>query len=139
MARKTYLESSTNPYSLAVRAGDTLYLSGHVPIDPATGDISGNNVTDQARQTFDNLVATLQAVNASLDDVVKVGVFLTDVKKDFEAMNAVYRDYFPVNPPARTTVGISALALSGHLIEIEMTAYVPEKKLYRNNDQNRSS
>ncbi|MCH2666410.1 MAG: RidA family protein [Deinococcales bacterium] len=127
MARKTYLESSTNPYSLAVRAGDTLYLSGHVPIDPATGDISGNNVTDQARQTFDNLVATLQAVNASLDDVVKVGVFLTDVKKDFEAMNAVYRDYFPVNPPARTTVGISALALSGLLIEIEMTAYVPEK------------
>jgi len=127
MARKTYLESSNNPYSLAVRAGDTLYLSGHVPIDPATGDISGNNVTDQARQTFDNLVATLQAVNASLDDVVKVGVFLTDVKKDFEAMNAVYRDYFPVNPPARTTVGISALALSGLLIEIEMTAYVPEK------------
>jgi 2-iminobutanoate/2-iminopropanoate deaminase len=127
MARKTYLESSTNPYSLAVRAGDTLYFSGHVPIDPATGDISGNNVTDQARQTFDNLVATLQAVNASLDDVVKVGVFLTDVKKDFEAMNAVYRDYFPVNPPARTTVGISALALSGLLIEIEMTAYVPEK------------
>ena len=127
MARTTYLESSTNPYSLAVRAGDTLYLSGHVPIDPATGDISGNNVTDQARQTFDNLVATLQAVNASLDDVVKVGVFLTDVKKDFEAMNAVYRDYFPVNPPARTTVGISALALSGLLIEIEMTAYVPEK------------
>ena len=127
MARKTYLESSTNPYSLAVRAGDTLYLSGHVPIDPATGDISGNNVTDQARQTFDNLVATLQAVNASLDDVVKGGVFLTDVKKDFEAMNAVYRDYFPVNPPARTTVGISALALSGLLIEIEMTAYVPEK------------
>jgi len=127
MARTTYLESSTNPYSLAVRAGDTLYLSGHVPIDPETGDISGNNVTDQARQTFDNLVATLQAVNASLDDVVKVGVFLTDVKKDFEAMNAVYRDYFPVNPPARTTVGISALALSGLLIEIEMTAYVPEK------------
>ena len=127
MARTTYLESSTNPYSLAVRAGETLYLSGHVPIDPATGDISGNNVTDQARQTFDNLVATLQAVNASLDDVVKVGVFLTDVKKDFEAMNAVYRDYFPVNPPARTTVGISALALSGLLIEIEMTAYVPEK------------
>ena len=127
MARTTYLESSNNPYSLAVRAGETLYLSGHVPIDPATGDISGNNVTDQARQTFDNLVATLQAVNASLDDVVKVGVFLTDVKKDFEAMNAVYRDYFPVNPPARTTVGISALALSGLLIEIEMTAYVPEK------------
>ena len=59
--------------------------------------------------------------------MVKVGVFLTDVKKDFEAMNAVYRDYFPVNPPARTTVGISALALSGLLIEIEMTAYVPEK------------
>lgn len=121
------MESATHPYSLVVRAGDTLYLSGHVPVNPETGEISGDNVTDQARQTFDNLVTTLQGVGASLDDVVKVIIFLTDVGGDFAAMNAVYRDYFPANPPARTTVGTSGLALSGLLIEIEMTAYVPEK------------
>lgn len=126
MPRKTYLTAGSNPLSQVVRAGDTLYLSGHVPIDPATGKTAGDNVGDQTRQTFENLIVTLKHAGIGLDDVVKVNVFLTNAGGDFAAMNAVYREYFPTDPPARTTVGTSGLANPNFLIEIEMIAYAPQ-------------
>lgn len=126
MPRKTYQPETGGldaPLSMAVRAGDTVYLSGHVAIND-NGDIIGNNITEQTHQVFKNCISSLELAGINLDDVVKVNVFLTDVN-NFAEMNKVYREYFPSLPPARTTVG-TPLARSGLLIEIEMIAYAPE-------------
>ncbi|MEZ4630226.1 MAG: RidA family protein [Deinococcales bacterium] len=111
------------PLSPAVRAGDMVYISGQVATDE--GAIIGQNVTEQAHQVFKNCQAALSLAGASLDDVVKVNVYLTDVNY-FVAMNEVYRQYFSSPPPARTTVG-TPLARLGLLIEIDMIAYAPLK------------
>ncbi|MCA9836641.1 MAG: RidA family protein [Trueperaceae bacterium] len=115
--------SSSVPLSPAVRAGDTVYISGQVPTDSG-GNIVGSNVSEQAHQVFKNCQAALALADASFDDVVKVNVYLTDVN-NFAAMNEVYRSYFPDSPPARTTVG-TPLARLGLLIEIDMVAYAPK-------------
>jgi 2-iminobutanoate/2-iminopropanoate deaminase len=113
--------TSDLPYSPVVRLNDTLYVSGHVPVDPQTRQITGDDIKTQTRQTLDNLKASLALASASFADVVKVTVFLTDMA-DFADMNAVYREYFPNDPPARTTIGVAALANPAMRVEIEMIA-----------------
>jgi 2-iminobutanoate/2-iminopropanoate deaminase len=113
---------STSPISPGIQLGDVLYTSGQTGADKA-GKVPAD-IREQTRNTFENLKAVLAAAGSSLDQVLKVTVYLTDMK-DFAAMNEVYRTYFPGDPPARTTVGITALARPELHIEIEMIAHVP--------------
>ena len=107
------------PYSQAVKAGNMLFTSGQLPINPATGDVTGD-VGTQTRQVLENLKAVVEAAGGSLADVVKATVFITDLS-GFAAMNAVYAEYFAEKPPARSTVEISGLAKNA-LVEIEVVA-----------------
>jgi 2-iminobutanoate/2-iminopropanoate deaminase len=108
------------PYSDAVRAGDLLFLSGTVGSAPGTRQVVPGGVEAETRQVLENIKANLEAHGSSLDRVVKCTVFLADIG-DFETMNKVYREYFPRNRPARTTVGVAALPL-GARVEIECIA-----------------
>ena len=96
------------PYSQAVRAGDLLFLAGQIPIDPATGDLVGGDITVQARQALDNIAAVLKAGGLSLADVVRTTVFLADMN-DAPAMNEIYGAYFPQPYPTRATVQVARL------------------------------
>jgi 2-iminobutanoate/2-iminopropanoate deaminase len=109
------------PFSAVTRLGDVLYVSGQVGIDPATKQVVDGGIGPQTRQTLENLKRALALANASLDDVVKCNVFLTDIS-EFAAFNAVYREYFPKDPPARTTVGTSGLSSPAMVVEIEAIA-----------------
>lgn len=100
--------AAIGPYSQAVRMGDTLYLSGQIPLDPGTGQIVAGDITVQARRAFDNLRAVCEAAGGSFDDVARLGLYLTDLE-DFAAVNAVMADYFVAPYPARSTVQVSAL------------------------------
>ena len=108
------------PYSQAVRSGTTLYLSGQTPIDPATGKLVEGDVAAQARQVFENLKAVLAAADASFDDVVRVGIYLTDLA-NFAAVNEVMKQYFREPYPARSTIGVADLPL-GAAVEIDLVA-----------------
>jgi 2-iminobutanoate/2-iminopropanoate deaminase len=108
------------PFSPAIRAGYRLYLSGQVAQDPATGQLIAGDVAAQTERIFRNIEAVLHAAKLSLDDVIKVNVYLTDMK-DYAAMNEVYARQFSAPPPARTTVAIVALPLGGQ-VEIEVLA-----------------
>jgi len=112
------------PYSQAVKAGDFLFISGQVPIDPKTGKVVIGDIAIQTKQTLENIKAILGAAGLSLKDVVKVTVFLKDVK-DFKRMNETYGTYFKEDPPARTTVQ-AQLAMEELLIEIDAVAYFPQ-------------
>lgn len=107
--------------SKVVKANGMLYLSGAVGIDPATGKVPGPDIASQTRQTLENIKSTLEAHGSSMDKVVKSLVFITDIN-DFAGMNEVYVTFFKKDPPARSTVGISALALPGLVVEIEVIA-----------------
>src|SRR5271155_5438837 len=96
------------PFSPAVRCGDVLYLSGQVAQDPATGKLITGDVAAQTERIFRNIEAVLQAATLSLEHVIKVNVYLTDMK-DFAAMNEVYGRQFSAPYPARTTVAAAAL------------------------------
>jgi len=111
--------AQTLPYSPAVEAGGVIYLAGHLGRDPETRELSGE-IKTETKQTLDNIGTTLASVNATHADIVRCQVFLAEIG-DFKAMNEVYRTYFPQNPPARTTVAVSGLALDAK-IEIECTA-----------------
>jgi 2-iminobutanoate/2-iminopropanoate deaminase len=111
---------AVGPYSQAVESGDHVFLSGQTPIDPATGQLVTGDVGEQAGRCFDNLGAVLAAAGLSLDDVVKVNVYLTSMD-DFAAMNDVYATRFTEPYPARTTVAVAGLPL-GARIEIELVA-----------------
>ena len=100
--------AAIGPYSQAVRAGDTVYLSGQIPLDPATGNLVEGDIGAQARRAFDNLQAVCSAAGGSLDQVVRLGLYLTDLG-DFVAVNAVMADYFQAPYPARSTVEVSGL------------------------------
>src|SRR6187402_2416104 len=95
------------PYSQAVRAGQTVYLSGQIPLDPATGELVGGDITAQARRVFENLTAVCAAAGGSLTDIVRAGIYLTDLG-DFAAVNAVMAEYCKEPFPARSTIGVSA-------------------------------
>ncbi|MBC7990864.1 MAG: RidA family protein [Luteimonas sp.] len=109
--------AAIGPYSQAVRSGDTVYLSGQIALDPATGLIVEGDVAAQARRAFTNLKAVCAAAGGSLDDVVRVGLFLVDMDH-FAAVNAVMGEYFEAPYPARSTVQVSALPRGG-LFEVD--------------------
>jgi reactive intermediate/imine deaminase len=100
--------AAIGPYSQAVRAGDTVYLSGQTPIDPATGALVEGDIRAQARRAFDNLKAVCEAAGGSFDDIVRVGLYLTDLGQ-FAEVNAVMAEYFEQPYPARSTIGVAAL------------------------------
>jgi len=112
-------------YSQAVKAGNLLFTSGQLPIDPATGEVSGD-ITAQTKQVLENLKSILEAAGGTLRDVIKATVFITDLS-GFAAMNEVYAKYFIVAPPARSTVEISGLAKKA-LVEIEVIAQIGSEK-----------
>lgn len=100
--------AAIGPYSQAVRAGDTVYLSGQIPLDPASGQLVEGDIATQARRAFDNLKAVCEAAGGSLEDVVRVGLYLVDLGV-FADVNAVMAEYFASPYPARSTVEVSGL------------------------------
>ena len=112
--------AAVGPYSQAVRVGDFVFAAGQVAIDPAAGKLIEGDVAAQTRQVLANLSAVLETADSSLDRVVKTTVFLKDMGQ-FKAMNAVYAEFFPSDPPARSTVEVASLPL-GALVEIEAIA-----------------
>jgi 2-iminobutanoate/2-iminopropanoate deaminase len=108
------------PYSIATEANGFLFVSGQVPLDPATGRPVEGGVREQAARVMDNIGAVLADVGASFDDVVKTTIFLADMA-DFPVVNEIYAGYFPSSPPARSTVQVGALP-GGFLVEIEAIA-----------------
>lgn len=100
--------AAIGPYSQAVKAGNAVYFSGQIPLDPATGNIVEGDITAQARRCFDNLKAVAEAAGGSLDKMVRLGLYLTDLGQ-FAQVNAVMQDYFSAPFPARSTIEVSAL------------------------------
>jgi reactive intermediate/imine deaminase len=107
--------------STAVKVGDIIFLSGALGTKPGGGGLADGGIEGQTRQALENVKASVTLAGGTMADIAKCTVFLADVK-DFQAMNAVYREFFPTDPPARTTVGVAGLVVPGALIEIECTA-----------------
>jgi len=112
------------PYSPAVRAGDCIYVAGQVAIDPVSGQVVTGDVQAETRQVLTNIRNILEACGASLNDVVRCGVYLTDAA-DFKPMNEVYVEFFGEAKPARTTIIVAALPLKDAKVEIDAVAYKP--------------
>ena len=110
--------AAIGPYSQAVIAGRTLYPSGQIPLDPATGQLVEGDIATQARRVFDNLQEVCAAAGSSFADVVRVGIYLLDLE-DFAAVNTVMADYFEAPYPARSTIGVASLP-KGARIEIDL-------------------
>lgn len=111
------------PYSQAVHAGEYLFLSGQVPLDPATGEMVQGSIAAQTEQVFKNLEAVLSAAGARFEDVVKVTVFLKSMD-DFAEMNGVYGQHFTDHRPARSCVEVSRLPADAS-VEIDLIAFRP--------------
>jgi 2-iminobutanoate/2-iminopropanoate deaminase len=111
---------AVGPYSLGVDAEGLVFVSGQIPLDPATGKLVAGDIKAQTEQVFANLKAVLGAAGRDLADVVKATVFLADMG-DFAAMNEVYAKHMPAPYPARSTIGVAALPL-GARVEIEVIA-----------------
>ena len=107
--------------STAVRVGSVIYFSGALGTKPGGGGLAEGGIQGQTRQALENIKASAALAGVTMDDMVKCTVFLTDVK-DFQAMNQVYREFFPANPPARSTVAVAGLVVAGAVIEIECIA-----------------
>jgi len=105
------------PYSQGIKAGDLIFLSGQLGLDLKTNDFAAGGVAEQTRQAITNLQHIIESGGSALDNVVKTTVFLKDMN-DFQAMNAVYGEFFKSDPPARSTVQVAALPKNG-LVEIE--------------------
>jgi len=112
--------AAIGPYSQAVQAGNMLFVSGQIPIVPATGEFAGNDITTQTHQSLTNIRNILAAAGYTMNDVVKTTVLLADIA-DFAAMNAVYAEYFTENKPARAAFAVKDLP-RGALVEIEAIA-----------------
>ncbi|MEP6704033.1 MAG: RidA family protein [Acidobacteriota bacterium] len=110
------------PYSQAIRAGDMLFCSGQIPIDPQTGEFVSHDIGEQTDQVLKNLAAVLEAGGMNLGNVVKTTVFLSDMS-DFAVMNEVYRRYFNDNKPARATVQAARLPRDAK-VEIDCIAVI---------------
>ncbi|KAB2730456.1 RidA family protein [Brucella intermedia] len=123
MSRKQVFGASHVPLSPAVRAGDTVYISGQVPVGP-NGQIVEGGIEAQTKQVLENVKAALALAGATMEDIVKTTVWLEDAR-DFGRMNAVYATYFPKEPPARTTV--ESRLMIDIKIEVEAIAYAPQK------------
>ena len=112
-----FAPAAIGPYSQAVRRGTTVFLSGQIPLDPATGQLVEGDIAAQTRRVFDNLQAVCQAAGGTLEEVVRVGVYLTDLG-DFAAVNAVMADYFSAPYPARSTIEVAGLP-RGARVEVD--------------------
>ncbi len=113
------------PYSQAIRAGDFLFVAGQVPVNPETGAFVTESITAQVQQCMENIKTILNAAGSGLADVVRTTIYLTNMA-DFGEVNDVYANYFDLDPPARTTIGVAALP-KGVAIEIDVIAYSPSK------------
>lgn len=111
--------AAIGPYSQAVRVGNVVYFSGQIPLDPATGNVVEGDITAQARRAFDNLKAVAEAAGGSLEQIVRCGLFLTDLGQ-FAQVNAVMQEHFSAPYPARSTIEVSGLP-KGVLFEVEAT------------------
>jgi reactive intermediate/imine deaminase len=109
--------AAIGPYSQAVRAGNTLWLSGQIPLDPVTKELVQGDIEVQTRRVFDNIKAVLAAAGASFDGVVKTTIFLTDLA-NFAVVNKIMAEYFREPYPARSTVGVGGLP-RGAQVEVE--------------------
>ena len=112
--------AAIGPYSQAIRAGGLLFLSGQIPMDPATGVLVDGGIEPQTRQVFANIGEILKAAGASFENVVTASVFLADMN-DFAKMNAIYAEYFSSPAPARATVQVARLP-KDCLVEIQVVA-----------------
>jgi len=115
--------SAIGPYSQAVQAGNFLFISGQLPVNPASGEFAGETAAAQTRQSLKNVSAILGAAGLTLADVVKTTVFLKDMNA-FAEMNGVYGEFFPLEPPARACVEVARLPKDA-LVEIEAVAVFP--------------
>jgi len=127
MLRKSTVQTdqapkAIGPYSQAIRAGDFIFCSGQIPLDPQSGQIVPGDIAAQTRQVMNNLEAILKAAGCDFSMVVKTTIFLADLK-DFSVVNEVYGEYFKGDPPARATIQVAALP-RGSLVEIEAVALV---------------
>src|SRR6266516_914017 len=116
--------AAIGPYSQAVRSGRLLFCSGQIPLDPKSGQIVSGDIGAQTRRVLNNIAAVLRAEGATFEDVVKTTIFLTDLG-DFQTVNEIYGSYFKQQPPARSTVQVSALP-KGANVEIEVIAVANE-------------
>jgi 2-iminobutanoate/2-iminopropanoate deaminase len=112
--------------SPAVRVGNVIFLSGVMGTKPGGGGLADGGIEGQTRQALENVKSALALAGAKMEDVAKCTVFLTEAA-NFQAMNTVYREFFPTDPPARSTVAVAALVVPNALIEIECTAAAPQK------------
>ena len=112
--------AAIGPYSQAVRVGSTVFCSGQIPLDPTTGQIVSGDISAQTKRVLENIGAVLRAEGLSFENLVKTTIFLTDLG-DFQIVNEIYASYFNNQPPARSTVQVSALP-KGAKIEIEVIA-----------------
>ncbi len=120
----TEAPAAVGPYSQAIAVGNLLFCAGQIPLDPATGDLVGTDVTAQAERVCQNIAGVLKANGMTFANVVKTTVFLTDLAQ-FAAMNAVYAKYFTEPFPARSTIQVAGLP-RGAQVEIEVTAAAAE-------------
>jgi 2-iminobutanoate/2-iminopropanoate deaminase len=112
--------AAVGPYSHAVRSGGLLFCSGQTPLDPETGVLVEGTVGDRTRRCLDNLAAVCGAAGADLANAVRCGVYVTDLSV-FAEVNAAYAEYFPGDPPARTTIGVASLPVGA---DVEIDAIV---------------
>ena len=114
--------NAIGPYSQAVRVGDTVYLSGQIPLDPQTMELVEGDIGARARRVFDNLAAVMQEAGGSLSDIVKLTIYLVDLEQ-FGQVNEVMAEYFDAPFPSRATVAVAALP-KGAPIEVEAVAHL---------------
>jgi len=112
--------AAIGPYSQAIRSGNLIFCSGQIPLEPKSGQIVSDDIGDQTRRVLDNISGLLKSEGLSLGDVLKTTIFLTDLG-NFQIVNEIYSSYFNNQPPARSTVQVSALP-KGAKVEIEVIA-----------------
>lgn len=113
--------AAIGPYSQGMRAGDFIFFSGQIPLDPVSGEVVPGGIEAQIERVMANIAAMLGSAGLGFERVVKTTIFLVDMA-DFAVVNAVYGRYFPSNPPARSTVQVAALP-RGVAVEVEIIAY----------------
>ncbi|AEM21307.1 RidA family protein [Brachyspira hyodysenteriae] len=110
------------PYSQAVKSGNFIFASGQIPLDPVSGEMAENDIKKQTERVMENIKGLLESENLTMANIIKTTCFLTDMA-NFAAFNEVYANYFPENPPARSTVAIKALPKDA-LVEVEIIAVI---------------
>ena len=116
--------AAVGPYTHAVRAGNLLFCSGQIPIDPRTGNLVGGTVADQAGRCLENLAAVCNAAGATLGDAVRLTVYTTEMAS-FKAINEVYESFFESDPPARVAIGVAELPM-GAKVEVDAVVAIPD-------------